>query len=190
MFLTPEILLQAYMAGAFPMAHPDSGNAIYWHTPAVRGVIPLDKRFKVSKNLARLYRQDKFDLHVNKDFESVIRHCSELRSEDTWISDEIIDAYIALHHQGFAHSFETWQDGELVGGLYGVAIGRAFFGESMFFKVRDASKIALMFLVETLRRNNYKLLDTQYLNPHLLQFGAYEIPHETYLKQLAEAVNG
>ncbi len=190
MFLTPEILLQAYMAGAFPMAHPDSGNAIYWHTPAVRGVIPLDHGFQVPKNLARLYRQNKFDLHVNKDFESVIHNCAALRSDDTWISDEIIDAYIALHHKGFAHSFETWQNGELVGGLYGVAIGHAFFGESMFFKVRDASKIALVFLVETLRRNNYKLLDTQYLNPHLLQFGAYEISHEMYMKELEAAVRG
>jgi leucyl/phenylalanyl-tRNA---protein transferase len=185
--LTPEILLQAYMHGSFPMAHPDENNDIYWHTPIMRGIIPLDENFKVPHNLGRLYRQGKFDLLINKNFASVIEMCA-LNRDETWISDEIMDAYIWLHEAGYAHSFETWQNGELVGGLYGVCIGKAFFGESMFFRVRDASKIALLFLVEYLRKKNFLLLDTQYLNPHLLQFGAFEIPHEKYLVKLNEAI--
>lgn len=179
--------MQAYMSGAFPMAHPDQGNAIYWHTPAVRGIIPLDENFIVPKNLKRLYNQNKFDLHINKSFRSVVEHCAN-REDDTWISDEIIDAYCELNEKGFAHSFETWHEGKLVGGLYGVSIGKAFFGESMFYLMRDTSKIALLFLVDILRENEFQLLDTQYLNPHLLQFGAYEITHEEYLERLAEAV--
>ena len=189
MFLTPEILVQAYAAGAFPMAHPDQNNAIYWHTPAIRVIIPIDEGFVVPKNLARLYRQQKFDLYINKDFEQVIQECAATRDDDTWISQEIIDAYIELNHRGLAHSFEAWQNGELVGGLYGVSLGKAFFGESMFFKVTDASKIALVFLVETLRNNDFLLLDSQYLNPHLVQFGAYEISHEEYLEKLNTALN-
>jgi leucyl/phenylalanyl-tRNA---protein transferase len=190
MMLNTELLLQAYMAGAFPMAHPDQDNAIYWHTPAVRGIIPLDDRFLVPKNLKRLYKKTPFDLYINRAFEDVIRSCADLNREDTWISEEIIDAYTELHENGFAHSFEAWSNNELVGGLYGVSIGKAFFGESMFFKVRDASKIALIFLVEFLREHDFMLLDTQYLNPHLLQFGAYEITHEEYMDLLNEAVMG
>jgi leucyl/phenylalanyl-tRNA--protein transferase len=146
-FLSPQLLIQAYLSGSFPMADPDEDNQIYWHTPQIRGIIPLDDRFKVSKNLRRLYKSNKFDLFINRDFESVIRKCSELRNDDTWISEEIIDAYTALHHEGFAHSFEAYQNGELVGGLYGVSIGKAFFGESMFHTVTDASKICLVYLV-------------------------------------------
>lgn len=191
MMLSAELLVQAYLSGAFPMAHPDQDNAIYWHTPAVRGIIPLDDRFVVPKNLARLYRQKKFDLYVNRDFPQVIRACAERQDkDDTWISEEIVEAYTELHERGFAHSFEAWQDGKLVGGLYGVSIGKAFFGESMFYRVRDASKIALVFLVEFLREQGFQLLDTQYLNPHLIQFGAYQISHEEYLEKLKEAVEG
>lgn len=182
-------MVQAYAAGAFPMAHPDQDNAIYWHTPAIRGIIPLDDKFIVPKNLARLYRQEKFDLYINKAFDQVIEECAKTRDDDTWISQEIIDAYIELNQRGLAHSFEAWQNGELVGGLYGVSLGKAFFGESMFFKVRDASKIALVFLVETLRNNDFQLLDSQYLNPHLVQFGAYEISHDEYLELLHQALN-
>ncbi len=188
MLLTPEILIQAYSSGAFPMADPEEGNQIYWHTPQMRGIIPLDDRFKVSKNLKRLYKRDKFDLYINRNFDQVIDYCRSLREDETWISDEIIDAYKQLHEGGFAHSFEVYEKGKLVGGLYGVSIGKAFFGESMFHLVTDASKIALVFLVEFLREHNFLLLDTQYLNPHIAQFGAYEITHQEYIKLLRRAI--
>ena len=188
MLLTPEILIQAYSSGAFPMADPEEDNQIYWHTPQMRGVIPLDDRFKVSKNLKRLYKRDKFDLYINRNFDQVIDYCRSLREDETWISDEIIDAYKQLHEGGFAHSFEVYEKGKLVGGLYGVSIGKAFFGESMFHLVTDASKIALVFLVEFLREHNFLLLDTQYLNPHIAQFGAYEITHQEYIKLLRRAI--
>jgi len=183
----PHVVIQAYTQGYFPMAHPDEGNEIFWHLPESRGIIPLDHHFKVSKNLARLYRKGKFELRQNSDFEGVIRNCAA-RSE-TWISEDIIDTYCELNEMGVAHSFETWYDGQLVGGLYGLAIGKAFFGESMFHTMTDASKIALIFLVENLRKNNFSLLDSQYLNDHLLQFGAYEISHEEYLDLLHEALS-
>lgn len=188
MLLTPEILIQAYSSGAFPMADPEEDNQIYWHTPQMRGVIPLDDRFKVSKNLKRLYKRDKFDLYINRNFDQVIDYCRSLREDETWISDEILDAYKQLHEGGFAHSFEVYEKGKLVGGLYGVSIGKAFFGESMFHLVTDASKIALVFLVEFLREHNFLLLDTQYLNPHIAQFGAYEITHQEYIKLLRRAI--
>ena len=188
MLLTPEILIQAYSSGAFPMADPEEDNQIYWHTPQMRGVIPLDDRFKVSKNLKRLYKKDKFDLYINRNFDQVIDYCRSLREDETWISDEILDAYKQLHEGGFAHSFEVYEKGKLVGGLYGVSIGKAFFGESMFHLVTDASKIALVFLVEFLREHNFLLLDTQYLNPHIAQFGAYEITHQEYIKLLRRAI--
>lgn len=188
MLLTPEILIQAYASGAFPMADPDEDNQIYWHTPQMRGIIPLDDRFKVSKNLKRLYKQDKFDLYINRNFDQVINYCQSLRQDDTWISEEILEAYKQLHEGGFAHSFEVYEKGKLVGGLYGVSIGKAFFGESMFHLVTDASKIALVFLVEFLREHDFLLLDTQYLNPHIAQFGAYEITHQEYVKLLRRAI--
>ena len=170
------------------MADPDEDNQIYWHTPQMRGIIPLDDRFKVSKNLKRLYKQDKFDLYINRNFDQVINYCQSLRQDDTWISDEILEAYKQLHEGGFAHSFEVYEEGKLVGGLYGVSIGKAFFGESMFHLVTDASKIALVFLVEFLREHDFLLLDTQYLNPHIAQFGAYEITHQEYVKLLRRAI--
>jgi leucyl/phenylalanyl-tRNA--protein transferase len=188
LLLTPEILIQAYASGAFPMADPKEDNQIYWHTPQMRGVIPLDDRFKVSKNLKRLYKKDKFDLYINQNFDQVIDYCRSLREDDTWISDEILDAYKQLHEGGFAHSFEVYEEGKLVGGLYGVSIGKAFFGESMFHLVTDASKIALVFLVEFLREHDFLLLDTQYLNPHIAQFGAFEITHQEYVKLLRRAI--
>lgn len=188
MFLSADLLLQAYVSGSFPMAHPDQGNAIFWHTPEIRGIIPLDERFRVSKNLQRLYNRNTFDFKINSSFEKVIRKCATCH-EDTWISEEIIEAYIELHEAGFAHSFEAWHKGELVGGLYGVSIGAAFFGESMFHTMTDASKVCLVFLVEYLRKNEYTLLDTQYLNPHTAQFGGFEISRKTYLKLLNEALD-
>jgi leucyl/phenylalanyl-tRNA--protein transferase len=170
--LSVDLLLRAYSSGAFPMAHPEDENEIYWHTPNIRGIIPLDNRFKVSKNLGRLYRSGKFEFKINGDFETVIRLCAEQR-ESTWISEEIIDAYCEMHRTGYAHSFEAWKDGELAGGLY---------------RVTDASKLALIFLVEFLREQEFLLLDTQYLNPHIASFGAYEITHKEYLKLLRKAL--
>jgi leucyl/phenylalanyl-tRNA--protein transferase len=188
--ISVELLVQAYLSGSFPMADPDEGDQIYWHTPETRGLIPLDDSFRVPKNLMRLYKKEKFELSINRAFPEVINQCSLLRQGDTWISEEIIDVYTQMHKLGLAHSFEVWLDGALVGGLYGVAIGKAFFGESMFHKVTDASKIALVFLVEFLKEQNFQLLDCQYLNPHLLQFGAYEVTQEEFLSRLQEIIHG
>jgi leucyl/phenylalanyl-tRNA--protein transferase len=187
--LTPELLVQAYLSGAFPMADPEDGNMIYWHTPKIRGLLPLDDRFKVPKNLRRLYRKGVFDLRINTAFSEVIESCSQRLDDDTWISDEIKQVYIEMHQHGLAHSFEAWLDGNLVGGLYGVAFGKVFFGESMFHRVRDASKVALVFMVEFLREQGFQMVDCQYLNPHLLQFGAYELSQEDYLMKLDEILN-
>lgn len=181
--------MQAYLSGSFPMADPEEGNMIYWHTPKVRGLLPLDERFKVPKNLRRLYRKGVFDLRINTTFAEVIELCSQRLDDDTWISDEIKQVYIEMHQQGLAHSFEAWLDGELVGGLYGVAFGKVFFGESMFHRVRDASKVTLVFMVEFLREQGFQMVDCQYLNPHLLQFGAYELSQEDYLSKLDEILN-
>ncbi len=188
--ISVELLVQAYLSGSFPMADPDEGDQIYWHTPETRGLIPLDDTFRVPKNLMRLYKKEKFELSINRAFPEVINQCSLLRKGDTWISEEIIDVYTQMHKLGLAHSFEVWLDGALVGGLYGVAIGKAFFGESMFHTVTDASKIALVFLVEFLKEQNFQLLDCQYLNPHLLQFGAYEVTQEEFLSRLQEIIHG
>ena len=188
--ISVELLVQAYLSGSFPMADPEEGDQIYWHTPETRGLIPLDDTFKVPKNLMRLYRKEKFELTINRAFPEVIEQCSLLRQGDTWISEEIIAVYTEMHKLGLAHSFEVWLDGVLVGGLYGVAIGKAFFGESMFHTVSDASKIALVFLVEFLKEQNFQLLDCQYLNPHLLQFGAYEVTQEEFLSRLQEIIHG
>lgn len=187
--ISVELLVQAYLSGSFPMADPDEGDQIYWHTPETRGLIPLDDKFRVPKNLMRLYKKEKFELTINRAFPEVIEQCSLLRQGDTWISEEIIDVYTEMHKLGLAHSFEVWLDGALVGGLYGVAIGKAFFGESMFQKVTDTSKIALVFLVEFLKEQNFQLLDCQYLNPHLLQFGAYEVTQEEYLLRLQGVIH-
>lgn len=178
-------LINAYMNGFFPMAHPEEANRIYWHKPERRGIIPLE-RFKMSRNLSRLYRNGDFQFRINGNFEAVIQACAN--RDETWISEEIIESYINLHKLGFAFSFETWKDNELVGGLYGIAVGKAFFGESMFHTVRDASKLALVFLVEKLKEQDFMLLDTQYLNDHIAQFGGVEISAEEYEKLLSEAL--
>ncbi len=166
------------------MADPDEGDAIYWHTPTERGLLPLDARFKVPKNLRKLYRKNQFELTINRAFVEVISACANRGDEDTWISSEIKSVYTELHEKGWAHSFEVWYEGSLVGGLYGVSIGKVFFGESMFHSMTDASKIALVFLVEFLREQNFEMIDCQYLNPHLLQFGAYEVSQELFLEEL------
>ena len=176
--LSVDELLNAYSKGYFPMAHPDRNNRIYWHKPKVRGIIPLDDSFHIPKNLQRLIRQNKYSCTA----------CSKNRSDETWISKEIIHSYVSLHQSGYAHSIETWLDGTLVGGLYGVALGRAFFGESMFFRATDASKVALVHLVERLRQHKFLLLDSQYLNPHLKQFGAYQISDAEYDRLLEKAL--
>ena len=180
-------LIYAYSQGYFPMADPDEDNQIYWYKPELRGIIPLDK-FHIPKNLRNLWKRQPFELKINTAFVEVMEACSH--RESTWISDEIIKVYAELHEKGYAHSFECWQDGRLVGGLYGVAIGRAFFGESMFHRVSNASKIALIFLVEYLKQNMFILLDTQYINNHLLQFGAIEITDEQYMGKLEKALSG
>lgn len=179
--LTAHQVLQGYSIGIFPMAEPEENNAIYWYEPEIRGIIIPDE-FRCSKNLRREFNKGVFELHINKDFEGTMRACAE--REETWISDEIIDTYCGLNTMGYAYSFEAWQNNELVGGLYGVALGKVFFGESMFHKVTNASKIALVFLMNWMRANNFQLLDCQFITEHLKQFGAREVPQNEFLKLL------
>ena len=180
------MLLTAYRRGIFPMA-VDKRGRIGWFSPDPRAVIPLDDRFHIPHGLRRVLKQKKFEITSDTDFETVIRECGR-RKEGTWISPGIIDSYCNLHCLGHAHSIETRRDGKLVGGLYGVALGGAFFGESMFHRATDASKVALVALVERLRAGGFVLLDTQWTAPHLQQFGTYEIPRREYLWQLEQAL--
>lgn len=180
-----ELLISAYASGWFPMAV--GPGEIEWFSPDPRGVIPLED-FHVPRRLARVVRRGTFTIRIDRAFEQVIRACAadDRDSEDpgTWIDDEIVESYCALHARGVAHSIEAWQDDRLVGGLYGVALGGAFFGESMFHRVTDASKVALVALVERLRARGFRLLDTQWVTEHLAQFGAIEIPRRQYLRLL------
>lgn len=187
--LTPEILVHAYRSGIFPMADPNDADRLYWFAPDPRAVLPLDA-FHVSRSLARSVRREVFEVRVDTAFEAVMRACAAPRDDDprTWISEEIIEAYTALHRKGLGHSVECWAEGELVGGLYGVALGGAFFGESMFHRVRDASKVALVHLVRRLRAGGYRLLDVQFQTPHLERFGVVEISRATYERRLARAL--
>jgi leucyl/phenylalanyl-tRNA--protein transferase len=180
-----EVLVAAYRQGVFPMALED--GEIGWFSPDPRAILPLDV-FRVPARLSRVVRRGAFEVHVNRGFEAVMRACAEAREEGTWISEAIIESYVALHRLGLAHSIETWQDGRLVGGLYGVQIGGAFFGESMFHRATDASKVALVALVERLVARRFALLDIQWTTPHLAQFGAIEIPRRAYLARLKQAV--
>ena len=184
MDLQPATLLSAYTQGVFPMA--DRDRTIRFYTADPRGVVPLDERFHVPHTLRQLMRKDPpaFIVRVDHDFEATMRACMANRSEGTWINDELIAAYCRLHELGFAHSVEAWKEGELVGGLYGVSLGAAFFGESMFHTVPDASKVALVHLVERLRERSYELLDSQATTAHLRRFGAYDIPAREYLSRL------
>ena len=184
------LLVSAYSSGWFPMAVDD--GEIRWYSPDPRGVLPLDA-FHVPSRLARVIRSNKFALHIDRDFEAVMRACADADRQDndpgTWINAEILASYVELHKLGIAHSVEAWQGDRLVGGLYGVALGGAFFGESMFHHVTDASKVALSALVERLRVRGFRLLDIQWVTPHLEQFGAVEISRRKYLKLLADALS-
>jgi leucyl/phenylalanyl-tRNA--protein transferase len=183
--LEPDILLGAYASGIFPMA--DHDGEVSWFSPDPRAILPLDG-VHVSRNLQKLCRMGKFEVVVDRDFPAVIRACAE-REEGTWISPDFIEAYTRLHEMGFAHSVEARLDGELAGGLYGVHLGGAFCGESMFFRVRDASKVALVRLVERMRRGGFTLLDVQFMTSHLRRFGAVEIPRTEYLRRLKIALS-
>ena len=187
--ITPEILLKAYAAGIFPMAEDADDPAIYWVEPRARGVLPLDA-FHVAKRLARTVRSDVFEVRIDQDFDAVIAGCAAPRAdaERTWINGRIRDLYGALFEAGHAHTVEVFLDGQRVGGLYGVSLGAAFFGESMFHTVRDASKVALVHLVARLRAGGYRLADTQFVTDHLLQFGAEEVPRHVYKRRLADAL--
>ena len=167
------------------MADPDEGDTISWYAPDPRTILPLDA-FHVPRNLEKLVRRGTFDVVSDRDFRQVVHACSD--RESTWISREIAHVYSALHDLGFAHSVECWKDGELAGGLYGVSLGSAFFGESMFHRERDASKVALVHLVRRLRAGGFTLLDTQYSTGHLEQFGAIQIPRTDYELRLADAI--
>jgi leucyl/phenylalanyl-tRNA--protein transferase len=184
--IAADALLSAYSSGWFPMAV--APGDIRWYSPDPRGIIPLDT-FHVSRRLARSLRQQRFEVRVDTSFRAVIQACADREDSDgDWIDGEIIESYCALHERGVAHSVETWRNGDLVGGLYGVAIGGAFFGESMFHHESDASKAALAALVDRLRGRGYTLLDTQWVTEHLAQFGAMEIPRRRYLRMLDEAL--
>jgi leucyl/phenylalanyl-tRNA--protein transferase len=188
MKLTPELLLYGYSQGVFPMADQD-GN-IYWYDPDPRAIIPLDEKFHVSRRLARTIRQGGFEVRFDHNFRAVMEACAEPAPGRgaTWINQEIIEAYCELHALGFAHSVETWRGDELAGGLYGVAVRGLFAGESMFSRGRDSSKIALVYLVERLRRQGFVLLDTQFMTEHLKQFGTVEISRRAYQLRLARAL--
>jgi leucyl/phenylalanyl-tRNA--protein transferase len=188
--LTPELVLAAYARGLFPMAETRDDPHLYWVSPEKRGVIPLDT-FHVPRRLARTVRGSRFTVTADRAFVAVMKGCAAPRPgrEETWINSEILRLYTALAASGHAHSVECWRDRRLVGGLYGVKLGAAFFGESMFSTERDASKVALVRLVEALRRGGFALLDTQFLTAHLAGFGAVEVPRERYLTLLENALS-
>ena len=188
--LTPEILLRAYAEGLFPMAERRDDPLLYWVSPEKRGIIPLDG-FHVPRRLARTVRAAPFTVTADRAFVEVMMACAAPvpGRPESWINKEILRLYTALHAGGHAHSIECWQDNILVGGLYGVRLGAAFFGESMFSRKRDASKVALVHLVEGLKRGGFTLLDTQFITAHLARFGAIEIPRERYLLKLQDALN-
>ncbi len=184
-------LLDAYRSGYFPMADSRDAAELYWYMPEMRGVIPLE-HFHVPHSLQKFLRQCPYTITIDTAFERVIRACADSKTEkrqDTWINDTIIALYCQLAAEGSAHSVEVWENNILAGGLYGVSIGGAFFGESMFSLAANASKVALVHLVERLRKAGYVLLDTQYVNDHLLQFGVMEIPKKDYLECLSKALN-
>lgn len=187
--LTTDLLIQAYRIGYFPMAEDSTSRDVFWVRPDMRGVLPLDG-FHIPKSLKKAVRQDRVEIRIDTAFAQVMEGCAMPQTDryQTWINAQILEAYGELHDMGMAHSVEAWVDGDLVGGLYGVSIGSAFFGESMFSTVTNASKIALVHLVGRLRAGGYTLLDTQFQNEHLVQFGTQEIPARAYEKVLQQAV--
>ena len=189
--LTPEILLRAYAVGLFPMAERRDDPTLYWIDPEKRGILPLEK-FHIPRRLRRTVRRNVFDVRCDTNFDGVIRACAAPGDgrDESWINEEIIALYTDLHELGRAHCVEAWLDGELVGGLYGVALGAAFFGESMFSTERDASKVALVHLVGRLRKGGFKLLDTQFVTEHLTQFGVVELPRAGFRQMLSTALDG
>lgn len=186
MQMTPELLLRAYRMGVFPMA--DDRGRVDWYLPDPRTILPLDG-FHISRSLAKVIRRGEFELRWNTAFEEVMRGCAD-REEGTWISQEFIEIFGQLHAEGWAHSMEAWKNGALVGGVYGVAIGKAFMAESMFHRATNASKIALWGLIGLLNDNSFELLDVQYTTPHLLSLGAIEISNAEYQERLARALAG
>lgn len=183
--LTPDLLMRAYAMGVFPMAEHRDDPDVFWVDPIRRGVFPLEK-FHISRSLARAIRRDDYTVTLDQDFDGVVDGCAD-RAE-TWINDEIRRLYVALHARDQAHSLEIWEGDALIGGVYGVTLGGAFFGESMFSRRRDASKISLAYLVEHLRRCGFTLFDTQFLTEHLATLGAVEIPRTDYHKMLTWAI--
>lgn len=182
--IEPDFLLMAYCSGYFPMAEPKSGE-IQWHSPDPRAIFDL-KEFHIPRSLSLTVKKKQLALQINKEFEAVMRRCAE--REETWISEEVVQSYLKLYRLGFAHSVECWRGRKLVGGLYGVSIAGAFFGESMFSIERDASKVALVYLVHRLKERGFELLDTQFLTPHVARFGAKDIPRKEYLERLEKAL--
>lgn len=184
--LTSELLLSAYAQGVFPMSESRDDPDLFWVDPQMRGVLPLDG-FRITRSLARTLRRGAFMISFDTDFAAVVRGCAD--RDETWINDTISDLYAVLHDQGHAHSVEVWQDGQLVGGAYGVVLGAAFFGESMFSHVTDASKVALAYLVDRLRSGGFVLCDTQFITDHLASLGAVEITRADYRQRLEAAIN-
>ncbi|MDJ0684592.1 MAG: leucyl/phenylalanyl-tRNA--protein transferase [Alphaproteobacteria bacterium] len=189
--LTPDMVLRAYAIGVFPMAEDRDDPDLFWIDPRMRGVLPLE-RFHVPKRLRRTIRSGRFQVTFNTCFEDVIEGCAEAteRRPRTWINDKILTLYTSLYRMNHAHSVEVWEGGNLVGGLYGVSLGAAFFGESMFSRARDASKVGLIHLAARLARGGFTLLDSQFVTRHLQTFGAIEVPRAEYRAMLADAVNG
>lgn len=190
--ITSEDLLYGYVNGIFPMAEPD--GTIYWYSPDPRAIIPIDT-YKPSKSLKPVINRKEFEIRVSTDFEGVMRGCAGARllsknvDESTWISEEIISSYVALHNMGYAQSVEAWRNDKLVGGLYGVSINGVFFGESMFSIESNASKVAFHYLIQILRNNDFQLLDTQFMNDNVLRYGAIEIPRDEYIKRLESGLS-
>lgn len=185
--LTADLLLRAYASGVFPMAEDAGSDEVFWVDPRQRGILPLDG-LQVSRRLARSFRGGAFEIRIDHAFDAVVAACAD--RPETWINPVIFRLYGELHRRGHAHSVEIWCDGHLAGGLYGVALGAVFFGESMFSRRRDASKLALVALVARLNAGGFRLLDTQFVTDHLLSLGAVEIPRADYRRRLAEALAG
>ena len=187
--ITPLVLLKAYAAGVFPMAESADDPALYWVEPDVRGLIPLDG-LVISRSLRKAVKQRRFDIRIDTAFEEVMRRCAERTTDrkETWINQRILKLYADLFRMGHCHSVESWQDGKLVGGLYGVRLGAVFFGESMFSRATDASKVALVHLVARLNAGGFRLLDAQFMNPHLATLGAISMKKADYLALLGPAV--